>query len=66
METGPDERVQKKTWEYCSFIAYPYSQALALPLYEDKQRKASPRRVDMHIHTTAQLSQTYTYTDKPR
>jgi len=36
------------------------------PQDKDKQRKDSPRRVDMHIHTTAQESQTYTYADKPR
>jgi len=26
-------------------IAYPFNQALALPLCKDKQRKACPRRV---------------------
>ena len=34
----------KKTWEYVSLRAYPYNQALALPLLKDKQRKACPRR----------------------
>ena len=29
----------KKTWEYVSLRAYPYYQALALPLLKDKQRK---------------------------
>ena len=33
----------KKTWEFI-LCAYPYLQALALPLYEDKQHKACPRR----------------------
>jgi len=47
-------RYKKRRGSIVSFIAYPIAQALALPLHKDKQRKASPRRVDMHIHTTAQ------------
>ena len=34
----------KKTWENVSIRAYPYNQALALPLEKDKQRKACPRQ----------------------
>ena len=33
-----------------SLGAYPLDQALALPLNEDKQRKACPRRDDIYTH----------------
>ena len=35
----------KKDVGVCLSRAYPYHQALALPLHEDKQRRACPRRV---------------------
>ena len=35
----------KKTWENAPPVLIPRYQALALPLNEDKQRKACPRRV---------------------
>ena len=50
-----------------SLRAYPRVQALALPLDEDKQRKACPRRV-IYIHTTAWASlwiRTHRHTDTP-
>jgi len=67
METAPWRKGTKKdVGVIVSLPAYPYYQALALPLGKDKQRKACPRRVNIHIHTTAQSSQTYIYADKPR
>jgi len=39
----------KKDVGVCLSRAYPYHQALALPLHEDKQRRACPRRV-ISIH----------------
>ena len=36
--------------------AYPWSQAFALPLGKDKQRKACPRRVNIYIRTTTWTS----------
>ena len=46
----PDEQVQKKTWKQVSFRAYPYVLALALPLDEDKQRKALSTPSDIYAH----------------
>ena len=62
----------KKTWEYVSHRAYPYHQAFALPLHEDKQLKACPRRDNICIHhgmthpkqhsCTVHIQYTYKYT----
>ena len=43
----------KKTWESV-LRAYPYSQALALPLCEDKQRRSLPTSVNIYVHATTQ------------
>ena len=43
----------KKTWESV-LRAYPYSQALALPLDEDKQRRSLPTSVNIYAHATTQ------------
>ena len=43
-------RVQKKTWKQVSFRAYPFVQALALPLSKDKQRKALSTPSDIYAH----------------
>ena len=43
----------KKTWEYVSLRAYPWFQAFALPLYEDKQRKPAHASDYIYTYTTA-------------
>ncbi len=65
METVPLEKVQKKdVGVKVSSRAYPWSQALALPLYEDKQRWTCPRQ--LIIWTPGIPSpQTHIYTDNP-
>ena len=40
----------KKTWEYVSLRAYPNTQAFALPLSKDKQRKPAHASDYIHIH----------------
>ena len=45
--------------------AYPNTQALALPLEKDKQRKKA-HVLRIYTHTTAHQSQAYIYTDYPQ
>ena len=67
METVPFwERVQKRRGSIGFYLAYPYNQALALPLLKDKQRKACPRRVNIDIHYGVAFPDIHIYTDIPR